>query len=384
MTDLFTSQFRRSLRGYDPEEVNGMVAELTERLTATEEKMYERERALQQALRELADANQKIARNSGSFSDLGTEFESALRLAEEQAAKLRFEAERDARELVAEGRAQADIIRDRAHWDSKEVLAESTRRAEAILLKAEGDRATSAQASAEEVEKAKNARLRGERAAITAENSGRKRAAEVLAQATADAETMRREAEADQHAARLATAEARAEAERVRSEVEAEWHALRAAVSDAETDLRRKDEESAAERALLHERAQEQLESAYAAAEAHIAAANARAKTVAHEADELLTTGQKLAADFMQSARSSADRTVSMALTRANAIASVTEPFARMMLQEAEMQMGEARHRQKTLEAYSAEVRTILSTESHTTPITSDTWVARGPRSIDS
>jgi hypothetical protein len=54
------------------------------------------------------------------------------------------------------------------------------------------------------------------------------------------------------------------------------------------------------------------------------------------------------------------------------------------MMQEAEMQIGEARHRQKSLESYSAEVRLILSTETHTTPVTSDTWVARSPRSIDS
>jgi len=384
MTDLIASQFRRSLRGYDTEEVDGTVIELTERVTAAEDKLYERERALQQALRELADANQRLARSSGSFSDLGTEFESALRLAEEQATKLRAEAERDARELVAEGRTQADLIRDRAHWDSKEVMAESTRRSEALLLEAEGVRAASAQASEEEAEKAKNARLRGERAAITAENGARKRAAEIVSQATIAAETVRREAESDQRAARQIAAEARAEAERVRSQTEREWHSLRSAVTDAELDLRQQNEEAATERASLHERAQTQLDNAYTVAEEHIAAATMRAQSLTHEADEVLSNAQKLAADYMQQARASAQRTESSAVARANAIASATEPFARKMMQEAEMQIGEARHRQKTLESYSAEVRLILSTETHTTPVTSDTWVARSPRSIDS
>jgi cell division septum initiation protein DivIVA len=142
MTDLIASQLRRSLRGYAPEEVDGVVEELIERVTSAEDKLYELDRALQQALRELADANQRVARNLGASPDLGTAFESALQLAELQAMRIRSEAEREARELVAEGRAQADLARDQAHWESQEVLAEGKRRAEALLLEAHQARGT--------------------------------------------------------------------------------------------------------------------------------------------------------------------------------------------------------------------------------------------------
>jgi vacuolar-type H+-ATPase subunit E/Vma4 len=135
MTNLIASQLRRSLRGYAPEEVDGVVEELIERVTAAEDKLYELERTLQQALRELADANQRIARNLGASANLGTDFASTLRLAEMQAERICREAEREARELVAEGRAQADLARDQAHWESQEVLADGRRRAEALLVK---------------------------------------------------------------------------------------------------------------------------------------------------------------------------------------------------------------------------------------------------------
>jgi vacuolar-type H+-ATPase subunit H len=135
MTDLIASQLRRSLRGYAPEEVDGVVEELIERVTAAEDKLYELERTLQQALRELADANQRIARNIGASSELGTDSASTLRQAEMQAERICREAAREARELVAEGRAQADLARDQAHWESQEVLAEGRRRAQALLAK---------------------------------------------------------------------------------------------------------------------------------------------------------------------------------------------------------------------------------------------------------
>lgn len=359
MSDIANSPFRRSIRGYDPVEVNELVGEMSKQVDVLSNQLYERDRELQRMNRDLADANERATRNRASFSDLGTEFETTLRMAEEQARQIRADAHAEANETTNTARNEAARIRETTARETQTLLLDSQRRAESMLLDAEREAATLRQEAAEESAKAKNARARGERAAANAEAAGEKRAAEIVAEASRQAEAIKREAEGILHQAK-------------------EWRIA------AEAEQRDAAVQAETERAALYDRAQAYLETSYKTGDAHVANAAARAEALGEEADQRIGSAQALANETITLARSRGERVVATAMARAHAISEQTEQLVTSMLREAELQLAEARHRQTLLKNYVSEVRAIMSSDDLQIVETGDFYSETTRRSLGS
>ncbi|MEY2900648.1 MAG: hypothetical protein RL247_814, partial [Actinomycetota bacterium] len=79
--------FRRAVRGYDTDDVERFVRELSDRLERLENERAENARTIQRLTRDVQDANERASRAKPSFAELGSAFEETLRLAEEQSRK---------------------------------------------------------------------------------------------------------------------------------------------------------------------------------------------------------------------------------------------------------------------------------------------------------
>lgn len=330
--------FRRSLRGYDPGDVDEAFAALHEKVESLTARLAERERELQRVSRDLDEATTKSDRGRASFAELGTEFESTLRMAEQQARQIREDAAAEATETLNAARAEASRARDTAMRETQSLLVESQRRAESLVLEAERESTTLRQEAAELSQKAKNARSRGERAAANAEAAGRNRAEEIIA-------------------------EARREAEQIKQAAEQARHETQELIITMEAELRQKEAEAEAERAVMYEKAQAYQDKAYSMADAHVAEASKRAAALAAEADQTLASAHATANDVFFEARSRGEAAANRAMARAHAITEETEKLVEFMYREAELQMAEARHRQSLLNRYVGDVRTIMSSE---------------------
>jgi DivIVA domain len=114
-----TPEFRRAVRGYDPDEVNRFVRDLTERVERLEEERAEAERTEQRLTREIKDANDRAERGKPSFAELGSAFEETLRLAEAQSQKIVQEASQEAAEVLASARSESTRVREEAAKETR-------------------------------------------------------------------------------------------------------------------------------------------------------------------------------------------------------------------------------------------------------------------------
>ena len=111
-------QFTRVLKGFDSEEVEAYVADMSHRIQALEEN-------LQQALEERDAARRRYASAKGdAYRQVANRMADVLRTADRLAEKLRKEAEEDASRRVAEATHEAAQIRREAETDAARLRAE--------------------------------------------------------------------------------------------------------------------------------------------------------------------------------------------------------------------------------------------------------------------
>jgi hypothetical protein len=137
------------LRGYDPDEVTSAITDLTSSLTVARRTAAERtmqlsraqertaslEAELREAVEKLASAQHASETGSAALVDVGTRLGAILRLAEEEAGRLRAEGQRFADDLRETAETEARRIREEA--------ADAERAAARVTLEArrEADRA---------------------------------------------------------------------------------------------------------------------------------------------------------------------------------------------------------------------------------------------------
>jgi DivIVA domain-containing protein len=126
-------EFVTARRGYDPQQVRDYLAKLAEQV--------ERMQAMLREARMDADAaanRSEADTRPDAYQRLAARFADTLRVADEQAAKIREEAERDAAKALEEARGEADRMRADAHGRAEKLRAE----AETALREAKAETAS--------------------------------------------------------------------------------------------------------------------------------------------------------------------------------------------------------------------------------------------------
>jgi cell division septum initiation protein DivIVA len=361
------STFRRALRGYDTEDVDTRVGELERRLTETtrenlemSDRLYEAERELQKSLRDLANANEKVAARRSSLSDIGGEFESTLRLAEEQGRQIREDAHAEATETLRTAREDSIRIRDAAMRDAQSLLVESQRRAETIQSDLETARARAEMESAELITQARLQVSSAERAATAQMLDAEKRASTIITDATRQARDIKKRGEEAAQAQMAVIDEAQAKVREQEIEIIARQKAMEEWLLEAQDNQRDKDVEAEARRDRLDQESRAAIERAQAEADERITAAMERATQMAADADERLARAHAESMRMLTNSQQSADQVIASATARAHRLAERTDQLSVTMLREAEMQLAEARHRKTLLNRYVDDVREIL------------------------
>ncbi|HEY7989636.1 MAG TPA: hypothetical protein VIE19_10485 [Lapillicoccus sp.] len=211
-------QFRTVLRGYDPEQVAAVIADLSRALELTRRTAADRTLELDQArervatlmserdqARERLDAETSGGDVRGAFVDVGERISAILSLAEEEAAQERAEAEQFTDELRRSAEAEAERMRAAAVETADTLVREAHQAAE---IQREADAARRAElADAEQA------------------------AAQII-------ESARREAELETQRARADAAEAERARDRVRTDLDSVLEVLaRLEVEMADDDL---------------------------------------------------------------------------------------------------------------------------------------------------
>ncbi len=261
--------FPQSLRGYDRGAVDAYVREVESQLARTKAVVREQHR-------QLRDAGTRIG--GTEYEQLGAHTRSLLRAAEAQAEELVSAAEHRARHLqaVAEAEAQKTGMEARLALDAAQ--ANSTAGLHAIRRRLSEQTAIELQAAREE----------GESLVVFA----RERAAELLAEASAKAELVQREAE-------LA-----AEAKMVAAEREATEHRL-SVVTEKEAalaDVKAAHEATAAELEDLVDHARRRMDEHAARLDADALTWEQRREAARAEAAEIVAAAQSEAAAIVQEA----------------------------------------------------------------------------------
>lgn len=329
-------EFRRAVRGYDPDEVGRFVGELQSRIDKLEQDQSEHSRDNQRLSRELQEANERAGRSKPSFAELGSAFEETLRLAESQSQKIVQEASAEANDVLANARSESTRMREDTAKESRKTVSEAQRAAEDLRLDSEREAAQLRQQAADEIAKATNTRTRAERAAATMISQAEKQVSEIKAEASRQVEQLKREASELLHAAQE-----------------------RAVATDA--SIRQQIDEAERARATIHEEADEYAQKAYQQADLHVQNAAKRVVAVGQEADQVLKASQQRADDLTREARGYSERLISETVTRSRGIARDTEDLVNSMVSDAESHMSDLRRQQAMLDEYVQKMRRAAS-----------------------
>jgi cell division septum initiation protein DivIVA len=325
-------EFRRAIRGYDPTDVDRIVAELSERVERYEAERLENGRLIQRLTRELAEAHERSAQVKPSFAELGTAFEETLRVAERQAGKMLTDAAEEASERLSKARAESTRLRTQSTRESQTLLADAHQTAEELRLETEREVAQARQQAADETAKARNTRTRAERSSATMISQAERQVSQIQAEASHQAELIKREAAELLHEAqqKLVTTEA---------------------------IIREQQDEAETARAAIHDEAEHYAQKAYVQADGHVNAAVQRAEDLSTEAESIVARATQRADEETLTARTYCERLVSATVTRATAVNRDTDELLTSMMMDAETQISDLRRQQHTLNQYVQRMR---------------------------
>ena len=144
-SDLEQARFSRTLLGYDPSGVNGLVLRAAERI-----------RALQAELEELGAENERLAFELETYTAQDTTMREALQLAQKLAEETKEAARREAELILQETRGKADALHAELHgkisdlrWELESLRLEKEKFLErlAAMLEELGERIAGARRS---------------------------------------------------------------------------------------------------------------------------------------------------------------------------------------------------------------------------------------------
>lgn len=347
--------FTTAFRGYEKQEVDGLIAELNARIASDANRLGQLQAAL-----ERAQDDTELQRMAGELTALRARAETAETrvraltdeyVEKDQSANPQFAeilkiAEDQASVLIRNGAQQAERLLEMARQDNANRKAEVEAEIELARSKAQHD--------IEQMRMRVDTELTAHQAQMEREA---KISGEAVSQATQEAELIRAEAEKGAAALR---AIAEREATEIRTEAEAAVRELRLRATEFEESLTRRQEEAKNEFALLHEQAVTHADRITKDANDQVAAALENAKRTSAKADDfdrlMRAQAQQIEADatvrgseILQRAQSRADQIVSLVTTHAEA-----------MLHDAEDRTRELRWQQQQLTSVMAEVKELI------------------------
>lgn len=324
--------FSRSLGGYDATEVARALAE-TRGVLESAEALF---RKADNEVRRLERKLQERQTSKPKFAELGAAFESAITLAEEQAATLLSDAHAETTALVAEATADSEQRSKAAQLASRNALAAATREAEKIRVQAEQDAVRQRQAIKDEF-----ARVAEERAQVD----------RVVAAVLADAESQ------------IANLRERVTAEIERDLAAANEELRRAtelgAKIDAETMVL--EEKAANHISSILESAEKYASQTTSEADAHTEQSYARANDVALETEKYVTETQARAAKTLDEARARSEHALIGAEKITGEITASSHDFVASITRDLEERLEKARRNLDDISGFLYTVRLLAN-----------------------
>lgn len=326
------SNFSRSLGGYDATEVARALA-ATHAVLESGEALF---RKADNEVRRLERKLQEHQTTRPKFAELGAAFESAITLAEEQAATLLSDAHTETSSQVAEATADARQRLKAAQLDSRNALAAASREAENIRVKAEQHAAKQRQATKDEF-----ARVAEERAQVD----------RVVAAVLADAESQ------------IANLRARVTAE-IERDLALENDKLQDATElgaqiDSETLVL--EEKAAADISAILSAAEAYAAQTTSDADAHTEQSHARANDVALETEKYVSETHARAAKTLDEARARSEHALIGAEKITGEITASSHDFVASMTRDLEERLDKARRNLDDISGFLYTVRLLAN-----------------------
>ena len=324
--------FSRTIGGYDATEAARVITDLRATLAAYEDAFAKADAEVRRLERKLQDRQ----RSKPKFAELGAAFESAITLAEEQAATLIADAQSDTRSQVAGAKSDAKSRSQAAALQSRNAHSSATREAEQIRIRAEQDAARQRQA------------IKDVRHTVDEERAQVDRIA----------------------AAVLADAESQIAALRLQANVEMDRD-LAAAHDELRrsTDLAQRIDE---ETRVLNENAANEIASILGAAEAysaqtmgeadaHTEESYKRADDVAAETENYVSASQSRAATILDEARARSEHALANAEKITGEITAASQDFVANMTRDLEERLEKARRNLEDISGFLYQVRMLTN-----------------------
>lgn len=130
--------FEQVKRGYDPEQVDRTVTELNRDLVLTKNEVDDLRNQLTEAKRTIERLEDDLEQaGKPTYAGLGARFEHALRLGEEKAEQLVFEANEQANNIIVTARQEAERIRELQHRATQEKMDQAETKISFLMNEAE-------------------------------------------------------------------------------------------------------------------------------------------------------------------------------------------------------------------------------------------------------
>ena len=392
--------FSSSLRGYDREEVDAQIGEQLAELSILRQ-MNKRLTTEALGLRsDVSELRKKVKSSSNmGYADLGSQFESTLRLAEEQA-----------RKLLQDAGLEAIKIRDTASAEGDRAIRRSEKLAEKLIAQAEAQVAKSAK-ELEEIKAVLQAETE-QSAQKAADNAAQAelQVGMILAKANEESTQLKVNAQLELDRVRALTDAAKVEAEQIRAQAQQTANARIAAaqeeiarlfaemeqkksdadavlrelqvniasqanelemltrrhqqaVVDFELELAEKRTQAEVESGLQYERSLEQIKQNNLKAEEILAAATERARDRTARAEAVLRESEDKAMEIVESSHSNAFHLLSEARRRSEILSRKAETYSLAAIRDAEDRLGNMQSEYEDLTEFVDSLKSMMSTD---------------------
>jgi chromosome segregation ATPase len=324
--------FSRSIGGYDAADVARAIAE-------TQEVLKSADALFRKADNEVRRLEQKLHErhtSSTQFSGLGSAFESAIHLAEEQATKLVSDAQTETAAQVAAATAASKDRSKAAQLASRNALAAARQQAEKIRARSEQDAAQQRHAIQE-----KFARVAEERAQVD------RVVAAVLADAESQIAGLRTRVNEEIERDLAAANEELRRATKIGAKIDAETLAL--------------EEKASREISAIIEAAEKYAAQTKTEAQAHIEQSHARANDVALETEKYVAETQARAAKALDEARARSEQALMNAEKITGEITAASHDFVASMTRDLEERLDKARRNLDDISGFLYTVRSLAN-----------------------
>ena len=326
------TSFSRSIGGYDPNDVARALAETQAVLDSAEALFRKADNEVRRLERKLNERQSSTTQ----FSELGTAFESAITLAEEQAATLLSDAQTESAAKVSAAKADSTKRSKAAQLESRNALAAAADEAEKIRTQSEQDAAQQRQAIKDEF-----ARVANERAQLD----------KVVAAVLADAES------------KIANMRARANEEIERDLAAANEELRRATELGARLDeeTRLLEEKAARDITAIIVAAETYAAQTTTEAQAHTEQSHNRANDVALETEKYVAETHARAAKNLDEARARSEQALINAEKITGEITAASHDFVANMTRDLEERLDKARRNLDDISGFLYTVRLLAN-----------------------